>query len=103
MNKQELKAMKKEELLELLNEKFISEPQKVLDLFDCDQFESICAECYGQTIQKTSGDEGWTVCSMCQMVEGKTYEITAIPELGVCFNYNTDNWLVTPDNLGEEL
>jgi hypothetical protein len=103
MNKQDFKSMKKEDLLELLNEKHVADPEHVLDLFDCDKFESICAECYGQASQKFSGDEGWTVCSMCQAVEGKTYEVHSIPELGVCFNYDTNNWLLTPDNLGEEL
>jgi hypothetical protein len=103
MNKQDLLAMKKDDLLELLNKSYVNNPDVVLKLFDYDSFDSICAECYGQTSQKRSGDEGWTVCSCCSMVEGKTYEIDNISDLGVCFNYNQNNWMITPDNLGEEL
>lgn len=39
---------------------------------DSDQFQEVevCRECHGHAEEKFSGDEGWTVCDDCGMVEG---------------------------------
>ena len=103
MNQETFLNLPKENLLEVLNSKHKANPVEVLSLFKIEEYQGICAECGGQTHEKAAGDEGWTVCSCCGAVEGKTYEIDVIPELKVGFNYSLDRWTEVSDDIGQEL
>lgn len=102
--KSELQKKTLAERLTFLNQSYKENVTDIFTLFDSEkeEFEGICAECFGQTEQKTAGDEGWTVCPCCQTVEGKTYEITSIPSLDVAYNWNTKQWSQIDPNLGDE-
>lgn len=104
MTKSELLALTKEAALEVLNKSYADKGSEILDLFSDDEkeeYDAICAECYGQTEEKSSGDEGWTVCGSCQTVEGKTLEITVVPSLGLAYNWTQDTWIVADDTIGQ--
>lgn len=103
MTKSQLLLLSEEELLKVLNEDHQQNPKSILDLFEIESYEGICAECSGQTHQKRAGDEGWTYCEGCQSVEGKTYEIDAVPALKVGFNYTLNKWQAVSESLGEEM
>lgn len=106
MTKSDLLALTKETALERLNKDYADKGSEILDLFseaEREEYEGICAECYGQTEEKSSGDEGWTVCECCQTVEGKTLEITVVPALGLAYNWTQDCWIVADDSIGQTM
>lgn len=106
MTKNELMALSKESALELLNKSYADKGSEILNLFsekEKEEYDAICAECYGQTEQKKSGDEGWTVCDSCQTVEGKTLEITVVSTLGLAYNWTQDCWIVADDSIGQTM
>ena len=107
MNKEKMNQLSTDELISALNQEYSVEPSAILDQFESsgevEHFDGICAECYGQTSQKSSGDEGVTVCPNCRSVEGKTYEISILKPLKVAYNWNLQFWLVASDDIGSEL
>ncbi len=106
MTKAELLLLTKEAALERLNKDYADKGADILDLFsesEREEYEGICAECYGQTEEKSRGDEGWTVCEGCQSVEGKTLEITVVPALGLAYNWTQDRWMVADDSIGQTM
>lgn len=106
MTKQELLDMKPEKVLKFLNKNYKDKPEDILKLFDekdKENFEGLCVECYGQTEQKRSGDEGVTWCESCQMTEGNTFEADVIEPLKVAYHYRNKCWIEKTDELGSEL
>lgn len=106
MTKESLSKMTKTDLLNLLNQSQAHNHNEVVELYsdaEKEEFDAICAECYGQTHEKSYGDEGLTVCSCCETVEGKTLEITVIPSLMVAYIWNTKKWIESSDDIGQEL
>lgn len=106
MNRQNLKALPNDELLKKLNDSFREDPLAILDLFEDngekEEFDSLCAECYGLTKQKRSGDEGITYCSNCRLVEGNTLEVSVIHSLNVAYIWNSKKWVQSDDSMGME-
>lgn len=100
-----IKSMPKKELLDFLNKEYKGNSD-VLDLFSEDQkeeLEGVCSECYHQTHQRRSGDEGVTYCAGCETVEGKTCEMTIVQDLGIVYNWNTGSWMEDTGWIGSEV
>lgn len=109
MNIQLLKDLSLEERLERLNKLHADNNAAgdVLELLDEDMIEyydNICAACLGATEQKRAGeDDSLTWCEGCQQLEGKTYEISKVPFLGIAYNWNTETWIKDSDDIGSTL
>ena len=70
---------------------------------EADHYDALCSECSGETVQKSSGDEGWTYCSSCQLVEGETWEGSVYHSLGLCYNWTNEKWSIAGDEIGQVL
>lgn len=102
-----MKSLSKEELLKILNTDYATSSDTVIDLLkaqaDLEEYDSLCAECDYQTVQKRAGDEGWTWCAACQLTEGYTYQVTIIPALGIAYNWTKKYWLPQNEDMGSSL
>lgn len=100
--RQTLESMKKEDLLALLNKDHAQDGEKVLELFhenEKEEYSSICDDCLGQCEQRSRGDEGFTVCTNCEQVEGKTHEVTVLKDLGVAYLWGK-KWIANSEEIG---
>ncbi len=108
MTKEQLQKMNIQQILEVLNDKYEHNPEEILNLFnenEKEEYDGLCCECYGQTYQKSAGDEGWTVCDMCCSIEGDTFEADVITVLDqkIAYNYKSKHWFIATEDLGQEL
>lgn len=109
MNIQLLKDLSLEEKLDRLNKNHSDHNSAVdvLNLFTedmIDYYDNICASCMGATEQKRAGDDdSLTWCEGCQQLEGRTFEISRIPHMGIAYNWNTKSWIKDSDDIGSTL
>ena len=100
----ELAEKSKQDLVDKLNQEYSENPDLILDQnIDIEQFDSICLECYGETSGISAGDEGWTVCSSCRQVEGRTSEASLIESLDIAYIWATKTWVVSNEQVGQVL